>query len=148
MNTSASHISLIVAPGKSDRSVIDASGKVLIVPDGWDLLPPGDAGLTRRVKAAGPTWTVQIKKGRKIFSQGIWASALTIATKRSELEAERATESYAKKRASNSVRREKKQTQYVGAFEESVLQFLDFDTRYEAVVKQLAKLVTEHATPV
>jgi hypothetical protein len=148
MNTSASHISLIVAPGKSDRSVIDASGKVLIVPDGWELLPPGDAGLTRRVKAAGPTWTVQVKKGRKTFSQGIWASALTIATKRSELEEERATESYAKKRASDSVRREKKQTQYVGAFEESVLQFLDFDTRYEAVVKQLAKLVTEHATPV
>lgn len=148
MNTSASQSSLIVAPGKSARSVIDATGKTLVVPDGWELLPPGDAGLTRRVKAAGPTWTVQVKKGRKTFSQGIWAPASTIATKRSELEAERATESYAKKRASDTVRREKKQTEYVGAFEESVLQFLAFDHRYEDTARRLAKLVTEHATPV
>jgi hypothetical protein len=148
MNTSANQSSLIVAPGKSARSVIDAAGKTLVVPDSWELLPPGDAGLTRRVKAAGPTWTVQVKKGRKTFSQGVWAPASTIATKRSELDAERATESYAKKRASDSVRREKKQTEYVGAFEESVLQFLAFDHRYEETAKRLAKLVTEHATPV
>ncbi len=148
MNTSANQSSLIVAPGKSARSVIDAAGKTLVVPDSWELLPPGDAGLTRRVKAAGPTWTVQVKKGRKTFSQGVWAPASTIATKRSELDAERATESYAKKRASDSVRREKKQAEYVGAFEESVLQFLAFDHRYEETAKRLAKLVTEHATPV
>lgn len=148
MNTSANQSSLIVAPGKSARSVIDATGKTLVVPDSWELLPPGDAGLTRRVKAGGPTWTVQVKKGRKTFSQGVWAPASTIATKRSELDAERATESYAKKRASDSVRREKKQTEYVGAFEESVLQFLAFDHRYEDTARRLAKLVTEHATPV
>ena len=28
-------------------------------------MPPGDAGLTRRVKAAGPSWTVIEKRGRK-----------------------------------------------------------------------------------
>jgi hypothetical protein len=32
------------------------------------LLPPGDAALTRRVKAADDHWVVQEKKGRKVFS--------------------------------------------------------------------------------
>ena len=31
--------------------------------------------LTRRVKAAGEHWVVQEKKGRKIFSKGVWAPA-------------------------------------------------------------------------
>ena len=43
---------------------------ILTVPEGWVLLPPGDAGLTRRVKAAGDHWVVQEKVGRKMFSQG------------------------------------------------------------------------------
>ena len=53
------------------------------------LLPPGDAALTRRVKAAGPTWTVQEKKGRKTFSRGVWADASTIESIRSQLATER-----------------------------------------------------------
>ncbi len=63
----------IVAPGPSDRTVRTADGKILHAPADWELLPPGDATLTRRVKAAGPTWTVQVKKGRKTFSRGVWA---------------------------------------------------------------------------
>ena len=55
-----------------------ANGEVLTVPDGWALLPPGDAGLTRRVKAAGEHWVVQEKKGRRTFSKGVWAPAETI----------------------------------------------------------------------
>ena len=42
---------------------------VLTAPTGWILLPPGDAALTRRVKAAGAHWVVQEKKGRKLFWQ-------------------------------------------------------------------------------
>jgi len=41
---------------------------MLQVPDAWELLPPGDAALTRRAKAGGPSWTVQEKKGRRTFS--------------------------------------------------------------------------------
>ena len=55
----------IVAPGPSDCTVRTADGQILDAPADWELLPPGDATLTRRVKAAGPTWTVQVKKGRK-----------------------------------------------------------------------------------
>ena len=59
-------------------------------------MPPGDAALTRRVKEAGDHWVVQEKKGRKVFSRGVWAPAATIDRIRAELEAERSTEGYAK----------------------------------------------------
>ena len=40
-------------PGPSPNTVRAENGQVLNVPEGWVLLPPGDAALTRRVKAAG-----------------------------------------------------------------------------------------------
>ena len=50
-----------------------ADGEILTAPGGWELLPPGDAALTRRVKAAGQHWIVQEKEGRKAVSRGISA---------------------------------------------------------------------------
>jgi len=64
----------IFTPGPIPNTVRSADGKVLTAPDGWVLLPPGDAALTRRVKAAGDHWIVQEKKGRKVFSRGVWAT--------------------------------------------------------------------------
>jgi hypothetical protein len=138
----------IVAPGPGDRTVRTADGQILHAPADWELLPPGDSGLTRRVKAAGPTWTVQEKKGRKTFSRGIWAPAARIATIRAELDAERATDAYAKRRAAETARRERKQTEYVEDFRGAVLAFLDFAPRYAGLAEQLADAVTQHATPV
>ena len=63
----------IVSPGTSARTVRTADGKMLLVPTGWVLVPPGDPALTRRVKAGGPSWTVQEKKGRRNFSRGVLA---------------------------------------------------------------------------
>ena len=60
----------IVAPGPHDRTVRAVAGQSLRAPADWELLPPGDAALARRVKAAGPTWTIQQKQGRKVFSLG------------------------------------------------------------------------------
>jgi len=53
-----SHESLEVRPSKNSREVIAADGKVLKVPDDWDLLLPGDAALSRRIKKDGPSWTM------------------------------------------------------------------------------------------
>jgi hypothetical protein len=117
-------------------------------PASWAVLPPGDAGLTRRVKAAGPTWTVVEKKGRKTFSHGVWAEAATITAERARLEAERATPAYEKKRAADTQRRERKQVAYVGAFDESVRTFLRFADPWVELEARLAALVTAHATPV
>jgi hypothetical protein len=89
---------MIFTPGPSRNTVRAADGRVLTVPVGWVLLPPGDAALTRAVKAAGEHWVVQGKKGRKVFSRGVWAPAATIGRIRAELEAERSTEGYAKRK--------------------------------------------------
>lgn len=140
--------SRIVAPGPDLQTVRDSSGVLLKVPAGWDLLPPGDAGLTRRVKAAGPTWTVQEKRGRKLFSRGVYAPKQTIESIRIDLAQERSTESYAKRQASAARRRDEQQESYVEDFESAVVDFLNFHPRYDSVAKELAKRVTVHATPV
>ena len=138
----------IVAPGPSAEQVIDEDGAKLSVPSGWELLPPGDAGLTRRVKAAGPTWTVKERRGRRVFSKGVWADAVQIANAKTTLDAERSTDAYIRKRKSDATRRDKKQTEYVAEFETAVVTFLNFDPAHQGVAKQLAGAVTEHATPV
>ena len=112
------------------------------------LLPPGDAGLTRRVKAAGPSWTVQEKVGRKVFSRGVWAPATAVEQIRNDLTAERATPQYARRHDATVRRREHQQGQYVQSFRQAVLEFLAFDPQHADLARRLAHVVTEHATPV
>lgn len=138
----------IVAPGPDKHSVKIEDGTVVPVPKGWALLPPGDAGLTRRVKSRGPSWTVKQKKGRRTFSLGVWAPADRIQSVKEELDAERSTDAYAKRRASDLKRREKKQNQYVEDFHGAVVEFLGFADCYAELAEKLATAVTEHATPV
>src|SRR5687768_13343896 len=99
----------VVAPGPDARSVRTAGGEVLRPPADWVLVAPGDAALTRRVKAAGPTWTVQEKKGRKLFSRGVWAPRETVEVIQAQLAAERAAPQYARRRAADARRRERDQ---------------------------------------
>jgi hypothetical protein len=135
-------------PGPTPNTVKAADGKVLTVPAGWVLLPPGDAALTRRVKAAGEHWVVQEKKGRKVFSRGVWAPAATIELIRAELEAERSTESFAKRKETDAKRRVKAQAEYVEDFTGAVVGFLAFHPNYANLAQRLAKAVADHATPV
>ena len=111
-------------------------------------MPPGDAALTRRVKEAGDHWIVQEKRGRMVFSRGVWASASTIERIRANLEAERATDGYAKKRQADARRREQAQAVYVEDFHGAVLTFLAFHQNHADVADRLARAVTQHSTPV
>jgi hypothetical protein len=138
----------VATPGPHRRTVHTQTGEIVGVPDDWELLPPGDAALTRRVKAAGPAWVVQEKKGRRTFSHGVWADATTIALIRAELEAERLTPAYERKRQADRARREHKQEEYVGSFFEAVVAFLAFAPAYMGIAERLARAVTEHTTPV
>src|ERR1700680_1872848 len=95
-----------VTPGPTPNTVRSADGQVLTAPDGWILLPPGDAALTRRVKDAGEHWVVQEKKGRKVFSRGVVAPADTVNRIRGELEAERSTEGHTKRKEADARRRD------------------------------------------
>ena len=135
-------------PGPRPDTVRTPQGHVLEVPDNWVLLPPGDAALTRRVKAAGEFWLVQEKVGRRVFSRGIWAPRETIEKVQQDLTAERATDAYSRRREADSKRREVKQAAYVEDFQAAVVSFLAFHERHAALALKLAGAVASHATPV
>jgi len=139
---------LVFAPTADPRIFVAPDGTRHVPPDGWECLPPGDAGLTRRVKSLGPSWAVIEKRGRKAFSKGLWAPREQIAAARQALEVERSTEAYAKQRVQAGVRRQQEQAKYVLSFELEVLGFLRFAPRFEALARTVARRVTEHATPV
>ena len=87
------------SPGLTPNTVRAVDGTVLTVPEGWVLVPLGDAALSRRIKAAGGYFAVAEKKGRKVFSRGIWTSAANFERIRANLAAERSTAGFAKKEA-------------------------------------------------
>ena len=135
-------------PGPTLNTVRAADGRILTVPNGWFLLPPGDAALTRRVKATGDHWVVQEKKGRKVFSRGVWAPAATIERIRAELEAERSTNGYTKRKEADARRREVAQADYVKDFLGAVVTFLAFHPTHADLANQIGRAVADHATPV
>jgi hypothetical protein len=100
------------------------------------------------VKSLGPSWAIIEKRGRKAFSKGLWAPRENIEAARGALSQERSTPAYAKKQASATARREREQAAYVVSFEVEVLEFLRFAPRFAGLAKEVARLVTAHATPV
>ena len=135
-------------PGPREGLLKDARGRTVSVPEGWSLLPPGDAGATRRVKAAGEHYAVAEKKGRRTFSKGVYAPAATIEAVTAALAAERSTPAYAKKQAAAAARRDKAQGEYVEDFTAAVRSFLAFHPAHAALADRLAEAVAAHATPV
>ncbi|MFO0866554.1 MAG: DUF2293 domain-containing protein [Gemmataceae bacterium] len=135
-------------PGPTPNTVRSADGKVLTVPDGWILVPPGDPALTRRIKTAGDHFAVTEKRRRKVFSRGTWTPAATVERIRADLEAERSTEGFAKKKEADARRRDKAQAEYVEDFHGAVVVFLAFDPAHADLADRLARAVTDHATPV
>jgi len=140
--------SLTLAPTSDPRVFVAPDGRRMSPPEGWACLPPGDAGLTRRVKAAGPSWVVIEKRGRKAFSKGLWAPREHIDAARAALDAERSTEAYAKKREADTARREREHAAYAVEFEAEVFAFLRFAPRWRELARTLAQRVAAHATPV
>lgn len=136
-----------VAPGPRAGTVRDA-GIVLNVPLGWVLLPPGDPGLTRRVKKAGPSWVVQEKRGRKTFSLGVYAPEARIAALRAELEKERENPAYARKLDQAREKRGREQEVYEEDFRAAVFTFLRFAELHQELAQRLAQAIADHATPV
>lgn len=140
--------SLTFAPTTNPRTFRGPDGTLVTPPADWTCLPPGDAGLTRRVKAAGPSWLVAEKRGRKTFSQGLWAPTANIEAARAAIALERSTPAYEKRREAEVRRRDREQQTYVKEFEGEVISFLRFAPRWDALGRELAARVTAHATPV
>ena len=75
-------------------------------------------------------------------------AAATVERIRAELEAERSTEGFAKKKEADARRRDKAQAVYVEDFHGAVVTFLAFHPDHADLADRLAKVVTDHATPV
>jgi hypothetical protein len=136
-----------VAPGPR-AGTVRAGNELLQIPAGWVLLPPGDSGLTRRVKKAGPTWTVQEKRGRKTFSLGVYAPEARIEGLRAELALEREDPAYEKRLTRAREKRAVDQAEYVEDFQSAVFRFLAFAAPHAELSRALSRAIAEHATPV
>lgn len=133
---------------KEDPRLKDTSGNIFSVPAGWDNLPAGDASITRKLKSLGPSWTVQEKKGRKTFSHGVWAASENVATAKLLVDAQRSDPKHQKKLAQAKVRRKEKEEVFGEDFQQAIIQFLNFDLKYQTLVKQLSLRIKQHAVPV
>lgn len=138
----------IVRPGRTKGTVLTEGGEELTPPAHWDFLTAGDAAITRSVKTKGVTWVVQVRKGKREISRGIWAEAAHIRASREAVQAKRATPAYAKTRERDLIRREAKHQTYIVDFSREVRRFLDFHPRYEIEAQGLSEKITAHATPV
>jgi hypothetical protein len=132
----------------SKGRLINQHEEVVFPPNNWDFLPAGDAGLTRKVTSKGIYWRVQVKKGRRTFSKGIWAPSEIIANARAEVETVRQTDAYQKKQEYVTLRRDKKQSEYKAEFCRAVEAFLNFHKIHKSTEKIIARAVTSHAIPI
>lgn len=140
--------SLEVRTSSKSGYVESLDGELLKVPNGWALLPPGDAALSRRIKKDGPSWTVKEPKGRKMFSKGIYAPSDRIDFLKEQLVSERQDPSYQKKLDAGRARREREQEVYKQEFWRAIIQFLNFHPDVEDLATDMASRITDHAVPV
>ncbi len=138
----------IVLPGQTKGSLFSESGEELMPPEDWAFLPAGDAAITKSVKAKVSVWVVQVRKGRRMISKGIWANGADILNSRQEILARRLTPEYAKQRKRDLARQKAKQATYVNEFLAEVIGFLDFHPRYQKEARILGEKITAHAIPV
>lgn len=137
-----------VHPGPEKGTVLSTEGKLLRPPESWSFLPAGDGAITRMVKARCSTWVVQVKKGRRWLSRGIWADTLIIEEARSDILEKRSTPAYEQTRKRQLLLRERRQKEYEIEFFKAVLTFLDFHHRFQAMATALAEEVTAHSAPI
>lgn len=139
---------MIVKPGRKKGTVLAPDGEEITIPNDWELLLPGDAACTRKVKATGGYYQIQEKKGRRTFSKGVWAPKEHIQQVKVELENLRSSDQYKKKRVTDIKRKEKKDKEYEEDFYGAILTYLNFANIYKDYAVKIAREVTEHAVPV
>lgn len=133
---------------KLDLRLKDKDGIIFLVPLGWENLPAGDASVTRKLKSLAPTWAVQEKKGKKIFSHGVWAATEYIQAAQALVALQRADPVNLNKLAQAKIRRDKNEAVFGEDFLQAIVQFLNFDPKYQSVMDKVAALIKEHAAPV
>ena len=141
-------VSFEVRPCPKPGHVLSPEGAVIPVPEGWVLLEPGDAMLTRRAKATLPCWLMKRWRRGRYESLGLWVNAESLNQLRNEVRAVRQDDAYQERLLSARRRREKTQQGYAQEFESAVRKYLDFASQYADLEHRLARVISEHAVPV
>ncbi len=118
------------------------------LPENWTYVAPGDAMLTRRIKATGNYWQVMMLYKHKPASGGVCAPADVVQAIQAELVKVREDPAYAKRLEKGRQYRAKKEVEYQEDFVQAIIDFLDFHPRWAHVAQKLAAAVAAHATPV
>jgi len=140
-------VTLFEVKGKPDQYISEA-GQPISPPSGWSFLPAGDAALTRRVTKDADYWKVCYKKGRRVYTKGIWAQTSTIEQAKQYVKAMREDDGYQKKLESSRASRARAEDRYVVEFTQAIVAHLNFHPSYAELAIRMSKLISEHATPV
>jgi hypothetical protein len=140
--------SKIVHPISGKNRIVKDGNKERRVPHDWSLLEPGDATLTRRVKAAGEHWVMKAKRGKRVISIGVWAPKQTIERERQKLVSERRTPEYQERLKRQRQRRDREEKAYRKGFERAIVTFLDFPPCYAEMAREMSVRIARFATPV
>ena len=117
----------------------------LLVPEGWEFLPRGDAFITRHAKK-GTHWVLLGKFNKRGGYRpviGLFAPTAAIEAARAAAEATKERRQQARPKATE--RREKAEAQYRQAFREACLRFLDFSPAHLDLARQIAAGATDWA---
>jgi hypothetical protein len=117
-------------------------------PDGWELLPAGDAFLTRRVKAAGAHWVLFQPKGRRAHRRLLGLLAPTEAIAAARVAAAATVSKRETQRVAGARQRARSEAVYRAEFEQAVLRWLDFAPEHNAVAHDIAAHAVERAAVV
>ena len=120
----------------------------LTEPEGWELLPPGDAYVTRHVKAAGTYWVLFRPKGRHQHRRrlGLLAPADAIAAAKASAATTLASREVS--REAGARRRELSEAAYRAEFADAVRRWLDFAPEHAGLADDIAVNAAERAAVV
>ena len=121
----------------------------LELPDGWELLPAGDAFLTRRVKAAGAYWLAWKPRSRGRGHRralGVFAPLDAIEAARSAAEATATKRARSRERGAES--RARAEDRYRDELAAAIVAFLDFGRAHADLAEQIASGASERAAEV
>ncbi len=124
-----------------------ATGEAQSIPADWEFLPSGDPFVTRRVKAGSHFVEKAFSRARKRWEvRGVWGPAASISAAR--VAAEETASDRARRRVANQVSRRRRERQNAAAFEQACFDFLALAPEHQALAREIAKEVTQHATEV
>ncbi|MGL4992618.1 MAG: DUF2293 domain-containing protein [Bacteroidales bacterium] len=147
MTKQSTVLTLYEVPGKSDIFV-NESGESFSPPSDWAFLPAGDAAITRRVTKEGNFWKICYRKGRRVYTKGVWSESLVIKQAIHDVKSLREDEGYQRKLEYSRASRARAEDRYVGEFTQAILVHLNFHINFSDMALKMSKLIADHATPV